>query len=202
MLFGVGLIASAVLVLLSAALAPSWSQASSGLAVSELLASAWILAVALPIVSVSSGLRGSLEALSDFKGSNLARIPNGVLGFLLPLLASYFTKALPPIILTLVVARATSAAILRLRLYSRHDMRRLFFAPGFRFESAGVIVKPASWFALTGLTTFGIVYSDRLVLGGALGLASFGWYTLYVDNVTRAAFLPATVTQAFLSDIR
>ena len=75
----------------------------------ESLESVYLLALAFPIVLVTAGLRGVLEAQQRFGLSNMVRIPLGIVTFAGPLLVLPFTLRLSAVILVLVVGRCIAA---------------------------------------------------------------------------------------------
>ena len=72
---------------------------------SEALKSFYILALSIPTVTLTSGLRGILEAQQRFRLLNLIRIPMSILSFAGLLLALPFSHSLVPVIAILVVVR-------------------------------------------------------------------------------------------------
>lgn len=76
----------------------------------EALAGMVLLAASLPLVVVSSGLRGVLEAGRHFGTSNAVRIALGAVTFLGPLGVSYVTPALWAGVATLVAGRVLASA--------------------------------------------------------------------------------------------
>lgn len=64
----------------------------------------WI-AMAIPIVLVTSGLRGVLEAHQRFGILNAIKIPANIMNYLLPLAVLPFSRRLPPVVAALVAGR-------------------------------------------------------------------------------------------------
>lgn len=71
----------------------------------EALKSFDMLALSIPTVTVTSGLRGILEAQQRFRLPNLIRIPMSIFSFVGPLLALPFSHSLLPVVAILVVGR-------------------------------------------------------------------------------------------------
>src|SRR5579863_1869017 len=71
----------------------------------ETLHGFFLLAVSIPLVTTTSGLRGILEALQRFRILNLIRIPMGIFSFGGPLLVLPFSTSLVPVIGILVCGR-------------------------------------------------------------------------------------------------
>jgi O-antigen/teichoic acid export membrane protein len=71
----------------------------------EVTLAAYLLAVAIPIQSMSAMFRGVNEAFENFKEINLVRIGLGATNFIGPLFVSFFTSNLAAIVFTLLVSR-------------------------------------------------------------------------------------------------
>ena len=72
---------------------------------SEALVSFFILAVSVPVVIITTCLRGVLEARHRFDIVNIVRTPLAVLTYLGPLLVLLYSNTLPPVIVVLVLGR-------------------------------------------------------------------------------------------------
>src|SRR5207245_8490 len=75
----------------------------------ETLQTFYLLAWSVPIVVLTAGFRGLLEAAQLFRLTSLVRIPTGVLTFATPLLVLQFTPNLAVIVLTLIAVRVAGA---------------------------------------------------------------------------------------------
>ena len=82
----------------------------------EALKMFYLLALAIPLITVTSGLRGILEAYQHFRIITLIRVPISVLSFMGPLLILPFSHSLVPMTLVLLTGRI---------LGSRHPFVRL-----------------------------------------------------------------------------
>src|SRR5262249_2886092 len=76
----------------------------------EALKALWLLALSIPIVTLTSGLRGMLEARQLFRIANLIKIPASVFTFIGPLFALPFSHSLVPVTLVMVAGRTGAAA--------------------------------------------------------------------------------------------
>src|SRR5258708_37120727 len=76
----------------------------------EALRSFSLLALSIPVVTITSGLRGILEAQQRFRALNLIRIPMSIFSFAGPLLVLPFSHSLVPVISILVAGRIIGLA--------------------------------------------------------------------------------------------
>src|SRR5690242_2395265 len=102
----------------------------------------YVLALSIPIVISSIGLRGVLEALHRFDLTNAVRTPMGVFTFVGPLLVLPFSSSLVPVVAVLAVGRLITCAVygalcLRVLPALRHSIavQVLAIRPLFRFGS-------------------------------------------------------------------
>ncbi|HCP78132.1 MAG TPA: flippase, partial [Pusillimonas sp.] len=100
-----GLAGGVVLLLVAEPLVESWLQVSAGLS-DDMIRSLMIAAFGIPLATLTTGLRGILEAYEDFRAISLIRFLLGTANFVLPAMsAMWFGPSLTPIVIALMVAR-------------------------------------------------------------------------------------------------
>jgi O-antigen/teichoic acid export membrane protein len=158
----------------------------------EALQSFYLLAVSIPAVTVTSGLRGILEAQQRFRLLNLIRIPMSIFSFAGLLLALPFSHKLVPVVAILVFGRVIGLlahlfACFHAMPLLRHDLaaRRSFIWP---------LIKLGGWMNLTNLLGPIMVYLDRFLIGTLISVTAVGYYTPPFEIVTRFAVIPGAVT--------
>lgn len=160
----------------------------------EMLATMRILAVAIPVVILTTGLRGVLEGLRRFDLSNALRLPMGLATFLAPVAVLPFSRELPPIVGALLAARAVflvahwmlvlrAVPVLRGRIaFARSELRELL-----RF---------GSWMTVSNLLSPLMVTGDRFVIGAVISMTAVAWYTAPFEAITRLLVVPSAVSMA------
>lgn len=157
----------------------------------ETLHGFYLLAVSIPIVTVTAGFRGILEALQRFRLVNLIKIPTSVLSFVTPLLVFPFSHGLVPVIAVLIGGRfigclahawACLAALPMLRTGGSFD--RALVIPLLRF---------GSWMTVNNLLGPLLSYIDRFLVGALLSVTAVAYYTTPVDLVLRLVVIPFAV---------
>ena len=150
-----------------------------------------ILAACLPFVTLSSALRGLLEARQHFGWVNAIRLPLGVLSFVAPMLVALRTGDLAAICLSLAALRAlgmfahfyacrrTAPHLVGLGAPSWIGVREMF---GY-----------GAWLTVSNLVGPLMVYLDRFVIGALASLAAVAFYTAPYEVVTRLWLLPAAL---------
>lgn len=151
-----------------------------------------ILAISLPLVTLTAALRGLLEARQRFGWVNAIRIPLGVLTFVAPLAVTIWSTSL--------VALALSLATLRLVAFVAHwiccrrqfpDLTRLGRP---KADATREMLGYGAWLTVSNVVGPLMVYLDRLVIGMLLAVAAVAYYTAPYEVVTRLWLVPAALT--------
>jgi len=157
----------------------------------EILSGFYLLALSLPIVTVTSGLRGILEALQRFRILNLIRIPTSVFSFAGPLLVLPFSHSLFPVIIILVVGRIIGVVV--------HLLACFYALPALRqnFVVQRSIIVPLAkfggWMTVSNLAAPIIVYVDRFLISALLSVGAVAYYTAPFDIVNRLLVIPGAI---------
>ena len=157
----------------------------------ETLHGFYLLASSIPIVTVTSGLRGILEAQQRFRILNLIRIPTSIFSFAGPLLVLPFSNSLVAVIAVLVVGRILGAfAHLFACFYSMPALRHNFVV---RRSISMPLVKLGGWMTVSNLAAPIIVYIDRFLISALLSVGAVAYYTAPFDIVNRLLVVPGAV---------
>src|SRR5579864_3058902 len=157
----------------------------------ETLRGFYLLAVSIPIVTVTAGFRGILEALQCFRVVNLIRIPMSILSFVAPLLVFPFSHGLVPVIAVLVAGRLLGCgahvwACFRAMptLLGQGSFDRSFVVPLLRF---------GSWLTVTNITGPILLFLDRFLVGSLISVSAVAYYTTPADMMTRLTVIPGAI---------
>lgn len=157
----------------------------------ETLRSFYLLALSLPLVTLTSGLRGILEAVQRFRLITLIRVPMSVFSFVGPLLVVPFSQSLASVMAILILGRlagciAHLVACLRVMPALRRDiaLQRSVVAP---------VLKFGGWMTVSNVVSPILVYADRFVIGALLSVSMIAYYTAPFDMVIRLAVIPGAV---------
>jgi O-antigen/teichoic acid export membrane protein len=158
----------------------------------ESLYSFYLLAVSIPIVTATVGLRGVLEAAQRFDLINLVRIPLGAFTYLGPLAVLPFSRSLLYIVAVLLVGRVVACvvhlllcfrlipALKRGRRVDRHAVRPL--------------LQFGSWITLSNVISPIMVSMDRFAIGAMISVTAVAYYTAPYEAVTKLWLIPAALT--------
>jgi O-antigen/teichoic acid export membrane protein len=152
----------------------------------------WVLALSMPIVIATAGLRGFLEAHQRFGLLLLVRAPLGVFTYLGPLLVIPFTHSLVAVVGVLLVGRIVGLVVhlyfcirvspaIRRVTRPRRDLllRMIGFAAG---TSVTNVISPF------------LAYLDRFLIGAVVSAAAVAYYAVPYDVVTRFSIAPVALT--------
>jgi O-antigen/teichoic acid export membrane protein len=191
LMFLLGLVGTAVTLSISPWLVRSALKVPVGLR-DESLHSFYWLAISIPIVTVTAGLRGMLDALQCFRIANLIRIPMNVFSFVGPLLVLPFSHSLTPVIMVLVAGRMIGC------LAHAWACLRAFPALGAGFTLDRSMVMPVlrfgGWMTVSNIIGPLMTYLDRFLIGGLLSLSAVAYYTAPYDAVSRLLMIPAATS--------
>lgn len=157
----------------------------------ETLRSFYLLALSIPLVTVTSGLRGILEALQRFRMITLIRLPMSVFSFAGPLLIVPFSRSLFWVMVVLILGRLAGCVVhfvvcLRVMpaLGDKIILQRSTVAPIFKF---------GGWMTVSNIVSPILVYADRFVIGVLISVSMVAYYTAPFDMVIRLTVIPGAV---------
>ena len=149
------------------------------------------MALSVPIITTTAGLRGVLEAYQKFGIINIIRTFLGIFSFLGPLLCLIFTNSLFWITLILVVIRCV-VWILYLRqcfklnttIKNERKIDSSLFKP---------IFKLSGWMTISNIIVPLISYMDRFLIGSLASAAAITFYATPYEVVTKLLLIPGAV---------
>ncbi|MEZ5420022.1 MAG: oligosaccharide flippase family protein [Vicinamibacterales bacterium] len=190
-LLGVGLLGALVF-----GLAAEWVAASlfgvTGVLREDAVAAFRFVALAVPLVTVSSGARGVLEAQQRFDLVNRVRIPMGVLLYAapaaaLPLSHSVATSA------GVAVAMRAAGALAMLWLVWRHTPVRAGTWAWSR-HALQSLMRSGAWMAAANLIGTVTQFADRIALGALVSMSAVAYYSTPLDVISRLGIVAAGLT--------
>jgi O-antigen/teichoic acid export membrane protein len=156
----------------------------------EALRMFYLLSPAIPLITVTSGLRGVLEALQQFRVITLIRIPISILSFAGPLLVLPFSHSLVPVVAVLLLGRILGAGVHFLAcLHAMPLLRRIEIDRAITSS----VLKFGGWMTVSNLVSPMMVYMDRFLIGSLLSVGAIAYYTAPFDMVTRLLLIPGGI---------
>ena len=157
----------------------------------ETLRSFYLLALSIPVVIITAGLRGLLEAHQRFDLVTYLRIPMGAFTFAGPLVVIPYSQSLVPVVAMLVVGRFVGClAHFWLCLRVAPELHRSI---AWHTASAGPLLRVGGWMTVTNVVGPLMVTLDRFVIGATLSLGAVTYYATPYDVVTKLLLIPGAV---------
>jgi O-antigen/teichoic acid export membrane protein len=154
-----------------------------------------ICALGIPLTTLTTGYRGVLEGLEEFKAANVLRVLLGCANFGLPALSVLlFGPSLEYIVWSLVIARAV-VLFAHAWVVRRHFPRT---AQAEKTEPGTVrrLFSFGAWMTVSNTVGPLMVTADRFIISNLLGGASVAFYTVPFDFIVRLLVIPAALTGA------
>jgi O-antigen/teichoic acid export membrane protein len=159
---------------------------------SETVRAFYLLGLSIPVVIVTAGLRGLLEAHQRFKLVNYLRIPMGVFTFVGPLLVLPFSNSLVPVVGILVAGRVVGCAgyaLLCHRVVPELHRRVAWHGP-----SAAPLIRFGGWATVTNIVGPMMLYLDRFVIGGMVSATAVAYYATPFEVVSKLFILTGAIS--------
>jgi O-antigen/teichoic acid export membrane protein len=150
-----------------------------------------LIAVSIPLMTLTSGLRGILEALQRFKILNLIRIPTSVFSYAGPLLVLPFSHSLVAVFMVLTVGRLIGCLAHLLACFrAMPELQHEFVV---KRRMLGPLFRTGSWMTAGNVLALVIMYVDRFIIGAILSVTAVSYYTAPFDMLTRIWIVPWAV---------
>ncbi len=157
----------------------------------ESLSTFFGLAISIPIVTTTAGLRGVLEAYQKFGIINIIRVILGILTFLGPLVCLFFVNSLFWIVIVLI--------IIRIGIWISYLYQCLKINSGIRneikFSSSllAPILKLGGWITVANLVAPFMIFSDRFFIGALVSATAVTYYATPYEVVTKLLLIPGAL---------
>jgi O-antigen/teichoic acid export membrane protein len=158
---------------------------------SETLQGMYILAGSIPLVTVTSGLRGILDAQQKFRLATLIRIPLSIFSFIGPLLVLPFSNKLVSLFGVLLISRLIGAIAHLWACF--HTMPALRHAFALNRSLFGPVLKFGGWMTVSNVIGPLMFYMDRFLISSVLSVSAVAYYTVPFDFVSRLTIIPGAV---------
>lgn len=159
----------------------------------EAIQAVYAMALALPVIVLTSAFRGILEARHAFGVINLIRLPMGLFTFLAPLVVVLYGKSqLDSIAAVLAAGRIVACAA-----HAYYAWREL---PNARvsWEWRSNLLKPlcisGGWLTVSNIISPLMSYMDRFVIGAIVSASAVAFYATPQELVTKLWILPGALT--------
>lgn len=157
----------------------------------EALAAFYILGGSLPIVIITSGLIGLLEAYQRFDLITVIRIPLGILTFVAPLLTLQYDPSIALATAALLLSRFFALGAYYIAVSQVCDELKHPQKPQRKLLSG--LFKFGGWLTVTNIVGPLMTYLDRFFVGAILGLSSVAYYVTPYEVLSRLQILSQAI---------
>lgn len=186
----ISLILSILLIFLTPTLVHNFFNISKNLK-NEALNTFYVLAISLPIIITTAGLRGFLEAYQKFGVINIIRIILGIFTFLGPLLCLIFSPSLFWIVIFLTFIRIIIWNLYFIQCFRINvDLKRKL---NFEIKQIKSIFKLGSWMTISNILGPLITYLDRFLIGALISAVAITFYVTPFEIVTKLLIVPGAL---------
>lgn len=159
----------------------------------ETLSAIYLLSAALPLVILTTGLNGILQAYQRFDLINLVQVPLGVLNFAGPFVMVFFSNSLIPIICVLILLRFL--AFMAYCSFSLKVMPCLRKFKVFKAETVKSLFSYGGWLTVTNIVGPFLYYLDRFFLGAMVPVIAVAYYTTPYEVITKLWAIPISLSR-------
>lgn len=135
----------------------------------------YLLALSIPAVILTTGLRGVLEAYQRFDITNAVRTPLGLWTFGGPLCVLPFSTRLDWIVLSLVVGRMMSVSVYW--YCTARQLKGRLIGAAIDRTLCRELLSFGGWMTVSNIISPLMVYMDRFFIGALLGTSAVAFYT-------------------------
>lgn len=161
------------------------------------------MAVAMPAITLTSGLRGILESKGEFKLINLIRFPMGLYTFLGPVLSIIiFGNNLLAISIFLVVGRVLAMLVhywFVMKLFHKEDIN--IQKGEFKKNELKSLVYSGGWMTVSNVVSPLMTYLDRFFIGSSVSTAAIAYYVTPQELISKLSIIPISITSVLFPTI-
>jgi len=165
---------------------------------SDFISAMHLVSLAIPITTITLGLRGIIEGLEDFTTSNIYKIFLGISNFVSPLASIYlFGPRLAPIATMLLLTRLTILVCMSISVVQSVPNLLVGFRedPKIRVENPNII-NFGIWMTISNTISPFMLSVDRFIITRFLGSGILGTYAIVADMMQRYLIVPSAFTTA------
>lgn len=160
----------------------------------EVIRTLRIIAVTVPIVTVSTGLRAVVEGQQRFGVISVIRAGTGVLGFVAPVLVVKASPRLDTVVWSIAIVRVLQClALWIVASTSFPELRRpLLFTKSTLKQLLGY----GGWVTISSILSPLMVYMDRFAIGALVSVSAVAYYVTPHEIVTKLLIVPIALQAA------
>lgn len=157
----------------------------------EALVSFYWLSASIPIVVITAGLRGVLEALQEFRLATAIRAPISIFTYVGPVLVIPISHSVAAIVAVLVIGRLLACIGYVWACFSvLPNLRRIRFAsPASLFS----LLHFGAWMTVSNAVSPLMLWFDRFVIAALVSVSAAAYYAIPSEIVIRLTIVPYAI---------
>ncbi len=159
----------------------------------ESLNAFYLMALTVPLVNLTTAVRGVLEARHRFGLLNAIQVPTSALTYLAPLLVLPFSISLTWLISALAFSRLLGIIIFLIA--ALRCLETPFSGPFFARKKLRELFSYGGWLTVSNVVGPLMVYTDRFVIGSLSSMTAVTYYSTPYEAVTRLWALPQSLSR-------
>lgn len=160
----------------------------------EILASVPLLAISVPVATLTGVLTGALQGRERFLETNIISMTSTILFQLIPLTLAATHS--PNLVMLLCGALAAKVVALMLIAYRCHREITRGHLRRFNRSEASILMRYGGWVTLTSLFGPILTIVDRFAIGAVLGATAVAAYNVPFQLAKQIAIVPSALTNA------
>jgi len=152
----------------------------------------YVIALTIPVVFISSGVTGILQAYQRFRVINLVRIFTGPWSWLAPLTVSFYSSDYALIVGSIACIRVLSCGFYL--VICLHMLRPLGSLRAFEGQRLVALFRYGAWLTVNSIFGLVILYGDRYLIGVRLPLEEVAYYGTPYEVVMKLLVFSQIVT--------
>ncbi len=161
----------------------------------ETLQSFRALTLFTPLLLVSIGMKGVLDAHQRFDLSNSVRIPFGIYTFVSPLFILPFSQSLYPILLAFLAGRFIVCAVQL--VFCIRIVPGLFSKASLNPPEIVSLIRFGGWMTISNVVNPVIVYIDRFLISSLISVTAVAYYATPSEIVTKLLMISGAMIAVF-----
>lgn len=150
-----------------------------------------LLALSIPLVVHTAGLRAVLDALHLFKSTSIIRTVLGVGTFLAPYLASFVSPTLTSAVIALIITRLITWLLYQ---YAVHHSKILTFKTKlFNLGQLKSLLQFSGWMTVSNVISPIMEYMDRFMIASILGVVATSYYVGPTEVIFKLFIIPGSI---------
>jgi O-antigen/teichoic acid export membrane protein len=153
----------------------------------------YIIALSMPIVITSTGLKGLLEAVQRFDLANLIRVPYGIYTFIAPLIVmQFYTTRMDVIVAVLILGRFINWVFYVFAC--KFSYKSYITVPNLDFSLIKTLISFGGWVTVGSTVGPIMLYLDRLIVAALVPISIVAFYTTPYEMVTKLFIISGAIT--------